>query len=139
MPFINFPPPQLPWAAYLESLPPGRSPGAQDMFDRWDAPRYICPSRPRNGTLAQLSAHDAESLLPGHCKCSTPYMKQGLQGIGEKRAYLAWIARAMEPEEAQHFYAVVASARTVQTIHLAVIPALQYLLGWLSEIEGTGA
>lgn len=138
MPLIDFPPPTQSWADYLAALPPGRTPAAQDMFDRWDAPLYICPSRPRNGTPDQFAKHDPQrtSIAPGHCKCGTPYKREGLRGVGEQHSYLAWLAGMMDPAESAHFWATVASARPERLMELGVLPVVREMLVWVRGFEG---
>ncbi len=135
MTLIDFTPPERPWADYLSAMPPGRVPIFQDIFDRWDEPRYVCPARPRNGSTAQFAAHDKESDKPGHCKCGTPFRKEGLQGVGERHAYLAYLAGMMEPAEAQHFWGSVASVRPERLMELGVLPVVREMFVLLRSLE----
>jgi len=135
MPLIDFTPPAQSWPDYLASLPPGRVPTPEDMYARWDSPRYVCPNRPRNGTTAQFAQHDTESPSAGHCKCGAPFRKEGLQGVGERHAYLAWLGGLMSAEEGQFFWGAVASARPERLTELGTVPILKEVFKWLIALE----
>lgn len=138
MPLIDFPAPAQSWPDFLDSMPPGRTPQPQDMFARWDTPTYICPARPRNGVVAEVSDKHGERVhaAPGHCKCLTPLRKEGLLGVGESHAYLAWMAGMMSDSEAAHFWATVASTKLERLTELAMLPVLRETFKFLREMGG---
>jgi hypothetical protein len=137
-PLIDFSPPAQSWADYLDSLPPGRAPRPQDIFERWDSHKFICPARPRNGTPAQFAAHVEYALGPGKCPCGGLLKPGGLRGEGERRAYLGWLAGMMGDEEANHFYATVVSNHQDVLMQLAIVPVTRRMLAWLREIDNAG-
>jgi hypothetical protein len=133
---IDFSPPAQSWSAYLDSLPPGAVPRPTDIFDRWDARWWICQKRPNNGTPAQRAAHVAQVSSPGACTCGAPLKPGPLMGLGEARAYRAWVAEIMEPEERDYFWVAVASARPDALMQLGVVPLLRKVLGFTREVSG---
>lgn len=137
MPLIDFSPPAQSWADYLETLPAGRAPRAQDIFDRWDSRMYICPARPRNNATEALK-HREFSLEPGMCACGVMLKPGQLRGEGERRAYRAWLAQMMDSEESAHFWATVVSTHPDQLMQLAIVPVVREMFKWLREIEGEG-
>jgi len=138
MPLIDFTAPAQSWPEFLDSMPPGRSPQPEDMYARWDSPTYICPARPRNGIQSQIeSVHGARMrLTSGHCKCGVSLRKEGLQGVGESHAYLAWLAGMMSDAEAAHFWATVASAKPERLTELGILPVLRECFRFLREMGG---
>ncbi len=138
MPLIDFAAPDQSWPDFLDSMPPGRTPQPEDMYNRWDSPTYTCPARPRNGMVQDITAKHGERLhlAPGHCMCGTPLRKDGLLGVGESHAYLAWMAGMMSDGESAHFWATVASAKPERLTELGVLPVLRETFKFLRDMGG---
>lgn len=96
-------PPRQTWAEFVAAMPRGKAPQQGDIFRRWDEMEEV--SSASNSPGAKPSLRSKEN--------------------GEQRAYLAWIAGTMEPEE--RAYLSMLTLRTDQIVLLAIIPAVREL------------
>lgn len=128
---IDLIPPKQSWDEFVESLRKNRRPPQlQDLVDRWDKRRYTCPkihNRRPNDDLEHvkdfLSHPDTKATCGG---CGERMVDVGPAGIGEQRAYLAWLLGLMDcAEEAGVFMQFL---RPDVLLMVAMVPVMRALM-----------
>lgn len=122
-------PPAVPYAQFVEGLGGRRAPTAADIFDRWDLRKWQC------GSMRSKQEHSPAILSsdrPAPCKCGFRMVEAGLAGLGERRAYLAWMLEIMEPEEAM----LLQGRLHIDTFTLlAVVPMLRMMYKMIGRYD----
>lgn len=129
-------PPEKAWAEfYKEQTSRGHSLIAQHIWDRWDVIEWYCAAGRRGTRVGEAPAHNVTAYMQGGCgTCGAPLHPGGLAGWGKHRAYAAWFAGMMEPEELGAFESQFLRAEDLQ--EYVLLPMVRQLASAMIVEQG---